>query len=360
MGELSFDSLMHIIDQLDECGIMAVLLTGGEPLIRPDFPEIVKEISRRGMSIQQLYTNGALLNDKILDCLLENGHNPLVIMSFDGVGWHDWLRGVPGAEKAVDDALALCKRRGVRTHTQVIFHRKNLHTMRETVNHLAALGCESTRLSMVNEQGDWLNNKEDNTPSMQEFIDAALEYIPHYYEDGMPLYIVISSVFSASPRNPDEYSIVPANPHAANPKKLLLACSRSNLQILPNGRVSICNGLDDNFLGYPPIVSDIAGTKTIPLREILSTGSYYMQLMSQKESEFIETNPECAECKYLSICGGGCRAMSYKAYGNIMRKDNNTCEFFRGGIFKRVLETLRRIRPQAKLNLPNDIVSSPC
>ena len=52
LGELSHNSIMDIIRQLDECGIMGVLLTGGEPLIRPDFPEIVKEISRRGLSIQ--------------------------------------------------------------------------------------------------------------------------------------------------------------------------------------------------------------------------------------------------------------------------------------------------------------------
>lgn len=135
-------------------------MTGGEPLIRPDFPEIVKEISRRGMSIKQLYTNGALLNDKVLDCLQENGHNPLVIMSYDGVGWHNWLRGVAGAEKAVNDALALCKRRGVRTHVQVILHRKNLHTIRETVNHLAAVGCGSVRFGTANESGEWLENKE--------------------------------------------------------------------------------------------------------------------------------------------------------------------------------------------------------
>ena len=303
-------SLIYI-DQLDECGVMAVLLTGGEPLVRQDFPEIVKEITKRGMKIQQFYTNGALLNDKVSDCLFDNGHNPLVIMSYDGVGWHDWLRGIPSAEKAVNEALALCKRRGVRTHVQVVFHRKNLHTMRETVNHLAAMVCESTRLGIVNEQGDWIKNKDDNTLSMQEFIETALDYIPHYYEDGMPISLVIS-------------------------------------------RVSVCGGLNDEFLGYPPIASDTPGEKTMPLREILSTGSDYMNLMNMKQGEFIDSNPECAKCKYLPICGGGCRAMSFRAYGSVTGKDNETCKFFREGWFDRVIETLRRVRPQAKSKLLAD------
>ena len=357
LGELSLDSIMNIINQLDECGVMQVLLTGGEPLIRPDFPEIVKEISRRGMSIKQLYTNGALLNDKILDCLQENGHDPVVIMSFDGVGWHDWMRGVPGAEKAVNNAFELCRQRGVRTYAQVVFHRKSLYTMRETVNHLAAVGCDDVRIGIVNERGEWIKNKnEDNTLSMQEFIEAALEYIPHYYDDGMPVPLTISGIFSASPHNPDSYSIASAKPESDNPNGLLFACSRTNLQILPNGRVSICQGLNDDFLGYPPIVTDIPGQKTMPLREILSTGSDYMNLMNKKRSEFMEANPECAECKFLRLCGGGCRVMSFRSYGSIMRKDNERCEFFRGGWFNRVVERLKRIRPQAKLNLPNDIV----
>ena len=147
-----------------------------------------------------------------------------------------------------------------------------------------------------------------------------------------------------------------AKPQSNNPTKLLLACARSNLQILPNGRAAICANLDDNFLGYPPIVSDTPGEKTVPLREILSTGSDYMQLMSRKQSEFIASSPECAACKYLSVCGGGCRAMSFQAYGSIVRKDNAACDFFRGGNFNRVIETLHRVRPQAKSNLPNDFV----
>ena len=30
---------------------------------------------------------------------------PSIQFSFDGVGYHDWMRGIPGAEKAVLDAL---------------------------------------------------------------------------------------------------------------------------------------------------------------------------------------------------------------------------------------------------------------
>ena len=82
--------------------------------------------------------------------------------------------------------------------------------------------------------------------------------------------------------------------------------------------------------------------------------SDYMQLMSRKQGEFIASSPECSACEYLSICGGGCRAMSFRAYSSILRKDNETCKFFREGWLERVIETLGRVRPQAKTKLLND------
>ena len=40
-GELSHEQIMKMVDELSQCGIMNVSLTGGEPLVRSDFLEIV-------------------------------------------------------------------------------------------------------------------------------------------------------------------------------------------------------------------------------------------------------------------------------------------------------------------------------
>lgn len=51
----------------DQGGIF-LLLTGGEPMMRPDFSEIYSEISRMGLYIT-LFTNGTTVDDKMLDLL---------------------------------------------------------------------------------------------------------------------------------------------------------------------------------------------------------------------------------------------------------------------------------------------------
>ena len=42
---------------------------GGEPLIRRGFEEIVRELTKRKIRITQIYSNGFLVNDKLLDML---------------------------------------------------------------------------------------------------------------------------------------------------------------------------------------------------------------------------------------------------------------------------------------------------
>ena len=109
-----------------------------------------------------------------------------------------------------------------------------------------------------------------------------------------------------------------------------------------------------SFWGILRLLRMVPSQETMPLREILSSDFDYMRLMDKKQREFLEANTECAECKYLRFCGGGCRAMSFKAYGSIMRKDNETCDFFRNGW----LDLVKVLRSRQRILLFREIANS--
>ena len=91
----SLEECLGIIDQMAACGVPFVSLTGGEPLVRSDFLELVDHILSRGMHISVIMSNGSLVTEELLCALEERGVRCEFNMSFDGVdGWHDWLRGV--------------------------------------------------------------------------------------------------------------------------------------------------------------------------------------------------------------------------------------------------------------------------
>ena len=66
---LSAAQWLEITRQFAEMGLVAVNLSGGEPLTRPDFWEIYEGISRQGI-YPSLFTNGALLDERAVEHLL--------------------------------------------------------------------------------------------------------------------------------------------------------------------------------------------------------------------------------------------------------------------------------------------------
>lgn len=61
--ELSLQEIASIADQALELGAVWVLLTGGEPLLRPDFADIYLMLKRKGLLVS-VFTNAALVHDE--------------------------------------------------------------------------------------------------------------------------------------------------------------------------------------------------------------------------------------------------------------------------------------------------------
>jgi len=69
-GELSYEEICSILDQLVEEGCLWLLITGGEPLFRKDFLDIYTYAKKKGLLIT-LFTNGTLITSEIADYFKE-------------------------------------------------------------------------------------------------------------------------------------------------------------------------------------------------------------------------------------------------------------------------------------------------
>lgn len=67
-NELSATQWIDMARQAAEAGTGSLLITGGEPMLRPDFCEIWEGIYKIGF-ITELYTNATLVNDQIMETL---------------------------------------------------------------------------------------------------------------------------------------------------------------------------------------------------------------------------------------------------------------------------------------------------
>lgn len=342
-GELPRDAIMKIVDELAECGVMSVSLTGGEPLVRGDFLEIVDALLEKKIGIHTLYSNGALVNEKLLKELDRRGIRPEINMSYDGPGWHDWLRGVSGAEETVDRAFRLCQEYGFRTGAEMCIHQKNRHTLRETVLHLRDVGCRSLKTNPISDVGAWHENGYGDSVSLEELYGLYLDYLPQYYADGMPVSIQLGGFFSADPEEPEKYDIPLYNPPQDPGKHCVCGHARLILYISPEGRALPCmslSGMDiqERF----PLIPEIG------LRKCL-TDSFYMDFINTRSEKILAHNPECRECPFASRCHGGCRASGLEGSGqkDLYAADPAACLLFKGGWAGRIIRRMKEIRPGA-------------
>ena len=124
-------------------------------MLRRDFEQIVEALSGYGIRIGVIFTNASLLNAETLEMLKKHGQYPSFQLSFDGLGHHDWLRGVTGAEKQADAAFRLLKEYGVPVSVAMCIHKGNKDSLRATATYLAGLGVRSLKLNAPQKLGVW-------------------------------------------------------------------------------------------------------------------------------------------------------------------------------------------------------------
>jgi MoaA/NifB/PqqE/SkfB family radical SAM enzyme len=91
--EMSLSQMQRLFSELKKAGTERILLSGGEPLIRADFKEIIRDISRHGMKIT-IVTNGTLMDDKVADVLANADVETVFSLDGSTAETHDLSRGV--------------------------------------------------------------------------------------------------------------------------------------------------------------------------------------------------------------------------------------------------------------------------
>lgn len=138
------EQLFGLIKTMDECGIAEIRINGGEPMVRKALLAITGELARRNIIIKEFLSNGYALTEEFLDAMEEQGHKDIQwFISFDGLGHHDWLRGVKGAEERVKKNIRMLRDRGYYVHLHQCVWKDSLESIRPTILWAQELGVAS-------------------------------------------------------------------------------------------------------------------------------------------------------------------------------------------------------------------------
>lgn len=112
-GELDTAFWSSVIDQVADAGCLELLITGGEPLLRPDFAQVYTRARQRGILVT-VFTNGTLIDDRIVR-LFEDLPPELVEVTLYGATEETYERvtGVRGSYRRCIDGVDALLARGV-------------------------------------------------------------------------------------------------------------------------------------------------------------------------------------------------------------------------------------------------------
>ncbi|MBR5908947.1 MAG: radical SAM protein [Schwartzia sp.] len=360
IGEPSLDDCLDVVRQMEAAGVRTVSLTGGEALLRRDFFAIVDALIDADILIVTVMSNGLLVNEKTLDEFERRGLRPEFNMSFDGVGCHDWLRGIDGAEKAVLRAFSLCKERGFPTGAEYCLHKGNLSALRESVKLLGELGCQTLKVNRLNLEGEGVAIA-DHAITVDEEFQTYLDYIPHFYEDGAPLSLMLSGFFCSDGTDGFEIPFVKIEEDEDCGDYCLCGHARNYMYITAEGAMVPCIPMGSAEGGRRHFPNINETTFADALRD-----SDYMGFIDTRLRDYFAHNPGCAVCEYRNRCAGGCRGRVASAGGrregataaagesvgaaevDLLARDEDACAFFRQGWYDKVTKIMEKILPDIR------------
>lgn len=140
--ELSLESITRVVRSLKN-SIESVVLTGGEPFLRPDIVEICKAFAEQNRTRKiVIATNGMLseiIPQRVQRILEETSVDLGLQLSLDGLeSTHDTIRGVPGSFGRMRDTLTALRpamsNRRFNVAINTTLSRRNASEVREVIN----------------------------------------------------------------------------------------------------------------------------------------------------------------------------------------------------------------------------------
>ncbi|HFD81365.1 MAG TPA: radical SAM protein, partial [Gammaproteobacteria bacterium] len=151
-GELDSAEVYGVMDDLRDFGVPVLILSGGEPLLRPDIYEISARAKAMGFYVG-LSTNGTLIDESNIDRIAAIGYD-YVGISIDGIReTHDRFRQKQGAFDASMHAIGLCREAGIKVGMRFTPTQDNARELPQLLEVMDREGVDKLYVSHLNYGG---------------------------------------------------------------------------------------------------------------------------------------------------------------------------------------------------------------
>ncbi len=143
LEEMSTERVFEIIDQICEAGCLYLLITGGDPMIRKDFPDIYRYAKKNGL-ILTIFCDGLLIDDRIVELFQESPPFRVDISIYGATAeTYETITRVPGSFRSFLEGVTRLSEAGIPFSMKTVLMTLNKHevgAMRDLADQLGAQG----------------------------------------------------------------------------------------------------------------------------------------------------------------------------------------------------------------------------
>ena len=313
-GELTTEECFRVIDQILEVGKPMLILTGGEPLLRPDVLEIGKYAADKGLRVV-MGTNGTLLTDEMAVKLKAIPVATVgVSLDFPSAARHDDFRCMVGTFDAAMSGINNAKKAGMDIQINSTISKLNVAYLDELISLAMEIGAKSFHPFLLvptgrgkdieaselspEEYEQTLNHILDKTAELRGKIAIRPICAPHFMRISRQR---MKQSGEAAP--PAGRPVAGGHPGHSFSRGCLSGtgfCFISHL-----GSVQGCGYLD----------MEAGNVRKETFGQIWNKSNLFTDLRDMGKLK-----GKCGACEYQKICGG-CRARAYEATGDCLEAE---------------------------------------
>ena len=305
--DLPGEEWIKFFGELNDCAVMEVCLSGGEPFLRRDLKDLVEAIVRNRMRFRIL-SNGTLITDEMASFLASTRRCNGVQVSIDGSipTTHDACRGAGNFLKAVQGIQRLLKYR-VPATVRVTIHKQNVSDLEGIAQLLLEeIGLPQFSTNSASYMGLCRQNAEqviltpeERSHAMEVLLRLTQKYDGRVGANAGPL---------AEARSWLEMEKARREGREPTPGKgFLTGCNgpMSKIAIRADGVMVPCDQVAHMALGR---------TNHDDLREVWQNHPELRRLRERRNIPLSDFE-YCQSCDYVNYCTGNCPALAYSLYG---------------------------------------------
>jgi heme b synthase len=305
-NELDTEAGLALLDQISEVGQPVVILTGGEPLLRPDIFELARHGTKRGLRMV-MAPNGTLITEAIARDMVESGIQRISV-SLDGATKesHDKFRQVDGAYKGAIQGIEFAKQVGMAFQVNTTITQQNLEEIPKIQELAVKLGAVAHHIFLLvpTGRGKYIIDQEITAQQYEETLNWFYDQ-----RDNVPLQLKATCA-------PHYYRILRQRAREDGKK---VTFETHGLDAVTRGCLG---GTGFCFVSHVGIVQpcgflevNCGDVKKTSFAEIWNESKVFKDLR-----DFDQLGGKCGKCEYRKVCGG-CRARAYEATGDYLAEE---------------------------------------